>query len=354
MADGGLGPVCPEAIVCRTGPWATPGEAELLVVFGLAQRRLATGHFSYTPDPQLLSAEPSMGFRGGGRVIRVTGTNLDVVQRPLLSVWLEEAPAGPQRLDPQQVAEHHRCENGGAPQAAQNTTAWQTCSWLEAGLLECSTACSANSSGLLLCPSPALPGLARLRRMFFTLDNIRVDFVNASGGQDFLYQPDPRLHPLSRDRPAHPYRLKPGNVLDVEGEGLNLGISKEEVQVQIGKGECVVKTLTLTHLYCEPPMWPPLPLNSSSALPEFIVQMGNLRLNLGPVKYEVEASLPSFPTEAQIGLGVGVSVLTSMVLLLILMYRRKSKQAMRDYKKVLVQLENLEISVGDQCRKEFT
>lgn len=27
---------------------------------------------------------------------------------------------------------------------------------------------------------------------------------------------------------------------------------------------------------------------------------------------------------------------------------------MRDYQKVLVQLENLETGVGDQCRKEFT
>lgn len=36
------------------------------------------------------------------------------------------------------------------------------------------------------------------------------------------------------------------------------------------------------------------------------------------------------------------------------LYRRKSKQALRDYKKVLVQLETLEINVGDQCRKEFT
>lgn len=34
--------------------------------------------------------------------------------------------------------------------------------------------------------------------------------------------------------------------------------------------------------------------------------------------------------------------------------RRKSKQALQEYKKVLVQLENLEVSVGDQCRKEFT
>ena len=34
--------------------------------------------------------------------------------------------------------------------------------------------------------------------------------------------------------------------------------------------------------------------------------------------------------------------------------RHKSKQALRDYQTVLVQLENLEIGVGDQCRKEFT
>lgn len=35
-------------------------------------------------------------------------------------------------------------------------------------------------------------------------------------------------------------------------------------------------------------------------------------------------------------------------------YRRKSKQALRDYKKVQIQLENLETSVRDRCKKEFT
>lgn len=34
--------------------------------------------------------------------------------------------------------------------------------------------------------------------------------------------------------------------------------------------------------------------------------------------------------------------------------RRKSKQALRDYKKVQIQLENLESSVRDRCKKEFT
>lgn len=143
-----------------------------------------------------------------------------------------------------------------------------------------------------------MPDDARPQRVFFSLDNVRVDFVNASGGQDFLYQPNPRLAPLSRKGPA---RLKPGNVLDVEvrasatiaaqgavgragqpgsgpwsvsqGEGLNLGISKEEVRVHIGDGECLVKTLTLTHLYCEPPTRVPQPANGSSALPQFVVRL---------------------------------------------------------------------------------
>lgn len=335
-------PVCPEAIVCHTMPQAGPGEAVVRVVFGQAQRTLGASPFRYTANPQLTAAEPSVSFRGGGRLIRVRGQDLDVVRRPLLSVWLEStAEAQATGTQPQDL--RRGC---GAP--AQPP---QACVQLEGGLLQCSTVCSINSSSLLLCRSPAVPDDARPQRVFFSLDNVLVDFANASGGQDFLYQPNPRLAPLSRKGPA---RLKPGNVLDVEGEGLNLGISKEEVRVHIGDGECLVKTLTLTHLYCEPPPRVPQPANGSSALPQFVVQMGNLRLALGPVQYEAEPAPPAFPVEAQIGLGIGAAVLTAAVLLLTLMYRHKSKQALRDYQKVLVQLENLEIGVGDQCRKEFT
>lgn len=39
---------------------------------------------------------------------------------------------------------------------------------------------------------------------------------------------------------------------------------------------------------------------------------------------------------------------------LLCLSRRKSKQALRDYKKVQIQLENLETSVRDRCKKEFT
>lgn len=57
-------PVCPKAIVCRTMPQATPGEAAVLVVFGHAERRLLSSSFRYTANPQLVAAEPSVSFRG--------------------------------------------------------------------------------------------------------------------------------------------------------------------------------------------------------------------------------------------------------------------------------------------------
>lgn len=91
--------------------------------------------------------------------------------------------------------------------------------------------------------------------------------------------------------------------------------------MHIGAGECLVKTLTLTHLYCEPPPYAPQPANGSGPLPQFVVQMGNVRLALGPVLYEVEPAVPAFPVEAQVGLGLGAAVLIAAVLLLTLMYR---------------------------------
>lgn len=118
--------------------------------------------------------------------------------------------------------------------------------------------------------------------------------------------------------------------------------------MHIGDSECLVKTLTLTHLYCEPP--PQVPQPSNGTLLQFVVrlgpqaqswaarairasaqescashhpqvQMGNVRLVLGPVQYEAEPVLSAFPVEAQVGLGVGAALLITAVLLLTLMYR---------------------------------
>uniref|UniRef100_A0A8D2NID5 Plexin-B1 n=1 Tax=Zonotrichia albicollis TaxID=44394 RepID=A0A8D2NID5_ZONAL len=127
-----------------------------------------------------------------------------------------------------------------------------------------------------------------------------------------------------------------------QGENLDLAISKDEVMAMIGEGICVVKTLTRNHLYCEPPSEQPAPRHrtkreGTDLLPEFTVQMGNLNFLLGRVQYDTESQL-TFPLENNFPSYC----------------RRKSKQALRDYKKVQIQLENLETSVRDRCKKEFT
>uniref|UniRef100_A0A8B9TEV5 Plexin-B1 n=1 Tax=Anas platyrhynchos TaxID=8839 RepID=A0A8B9TEV5_ANAPL len=207
--------------------------------------------------------------------------------------------------------------------------------------------CLVNSSYLILCKTPAINLLLRSVhiKLEFILDNLSFDF-NSLHPMPFSYEVNPILKPLNAEDPAKPYRHKPGSVISVEGENLDLAISKDEVMAMIGEGICVVKTLTRNHLYCEPPSEQPHLLSLQ-------VQMGNLNFLLGRVQYDTESQL-TFPLEAQIGLGVGASFVALVVLVIVFIYRRKSKQALRDYKKVQIQLENLETSVRDRCKKEFT
>lgn len=48
--------------------------------------------------------------------------------------------------------------------------------------------------------------------------------------------------------------------------------------------------------------------------------MGNLNFSLGKVQYD-NLSPPTFPLEAQIGVGVGASIVALIVLIIVLIYR---------------------------------
>lgn len=48
--------------------------------------RGSNSEYSYTQDPQVESVEPLATFRSGGRVLTVTGANLDVVGHPRMYI----------------------------------------------------------------------------------------------------------------------------------------------------------------------------------------------------------------------------------------------------------------------------
>ncbi|MFT7812783.1 plexin-B1 isoform X1 [Arapaima gigas] len=350
-----------DRIQCRTGVSNRTGEHRVTVHYGSTERHLLGSSYHYTPDPNITNAAPSKSFLSGGRVIRVSGHNLDVVQEPriLVTVYpLEQHHPTRRRRRVRTATESHTL--AAAPQRHRRIVPEPGCP----GDALCTTRhymerCQVNTSSLILCRTPALEAEAHRARVQveFLLDNLRFDFATV-GRSAFSYEINPTLHPLNRHDPSEPYRYKPGSVISVEGENLDLAIFKEEVVALMGEGICAMKTLTRNHLYCEPPVQQPSPRanrkrDGTDALPEFIVLMSNLNFSLGKVQYDTQ-SLSNFPLEAQIGVGVGASIVALIVLIIVLIYRRKSKQALRDYKKVQIQLENLETSVRDRCKKEFT
>ncbi|XP_075951524.1 plexin-B1 [Anarhichas minor] len=354
-----------DQISCLTRGSNRTGEHGITVRFGGTERHLPGLVYHYTPNPNISMAAPSKSFLSGGRIIRVSGQNLDVVQEPKMRVTLSP----PDTLPPRR-RRSARGRSEGSPTGGRDHQGplkrWRRivpeADCPEGALChvkQYETRCTVNGSTLILCPTPAVGPEARRARVkvHFLLDSLHFDFGTVGNGA-FSYEPNPQLYLLNQNDPSKPYHHKPGSIISVEGENLDLAIYKHEVEARIGAGVCSVKTLTHNHLYCEPPAQQPSVTagkkpDGMDSLPEFTVNMGNLNFSLGRVQYDSQAQ-STFPLEAQVGVGVGASIVALIVLIIVLIYRRKSKQAMRDYKKVQIQLENLETSVRDRCKKEFT
>ncbi|XP_069550162.1 plexin-B1 isoform X2 [Brachyistius frenatus] len=355
-----------DQISCLTRGSNRTGEHSITVRFGGAERHLQGLVYHYTPNPNITKAAPSKSFLSGGRIIRVSGHNLDVVQEPKMRVTLSPPDTLPPRRRRSVNRKKNRSLTGGQDHRGPLRRWRRIVPEVDCpqGTLchvkQYESRCTVNSSSLILCPTPAVGPEARRARVkvHFLLDSLHFDFSTV-GNEVFSYEPNPKLYPLNQNDPSKPYHHKPGSIISVEGENLDLAIYKQEVEAQIGEGLCSVKTLTHNHLYCEPPAQQPSVtvskklMDGMDSLPEFTVRMGNLNFSLGRVQYDSQAQ-STFPLEAQVGVGVGASIVALIVLIIVLIYRRKSKQAMRDYKKVQIQLENLETSVRDRCKKEFT
>ncbi|XP_040889773.1 plexin-B1 [Toxotes jaculatrix] len=353
------------SVQCVTGSSNKTGEHRVTLHYGSSQRHLHTSSYFYTHNPNITHAKPAKSFMAGGRLIYVSGHNLDVVQEPRMVVTVSPSESVSQSKMRRRRRKRRSTEEKEDGERTLGRPVRMVPDPVCPGDPRCSVKqfterCEVNSSTLILCRSPMVDSSISGSKITveFLLDNLLFDFSSLNP-QAFSYEPNPVLRRLNQQEPLKAYRYNPGSFIQLEGEDLDLAITKEEVVVLVGEGVCAVKTLTKNHLYCEPPPQQPAPgpngkkREGSDNLPEFTVQMGNLNFSLGKVLYD-NLSLSTFPLEAQIGVGVGASIVALIVLIIVLIYRRKSKQALRDYKKVQIQLENLETSVRDRCKKEFT
>jgi plexin A len=146
-------------------------------------------------------------------------------------------------------------------------------------------------------------------------------------------------------------KLYKGDTLVIEGEHLNDACDETDVSVLIGSQKCNVTSLAQTQLVCTPPELQPPGNDNERGLPMVTVRVGQfLRFQVGYLQYELMKT-SIFPAEAYWLAAGSATILMILFGIVVLIYRRKSTQAEREYKRIQIQMDTLESNVRSECKQ---
>ncbi|KAF9417011.1 hypothetical protein HW555_005839 [Spodoptera exigua] len=319
-------------LICITPKANAPRVIHTLTVgIDNANRTLHGDLFNYTADPTIMEIKPLKSFVSGGRMITVHGTNLHTIQKPLMKLYFanEVLPVNHTACT---VLNEHQME---CPSPAVNKKYFEI---LQATKTQTST-----------------PQIAM--KVGFVLDNVETM-------HEKHFNP-PRTHMVFVDDP-HVYQFPnkgvksyKGDPLVIEGENLIRASDETDVIVTIGTQPCNVTSLTMQQLLCTPPEIQPANTDenglqiSEISLPLVVVKIGkNLRFPIGYLHYELLRNY-NFPPEVIAGIAGGTFFLVLIFMIVLVMYRRRSTKAEREYKRIQIQMDTLESNVRLECKLAF-
>uniref|UniRef100_A0A8C0NIB0 Plexin B2 n=1 Tax=Canis lupus familiaris TaxID=9615 RepID=A0A8C0NIB0_CANLF len=307
---------------CVTGPQSVLGELPLEIYYGGSRVPSPGVLFTYRENPVLRAFEPLRSFVSGGRSINVTGQGFSLIQRFAMVVIAEPLQSWRQRR--------------------------------EAGLLQPTTVVGTEyvfyNDSKVVFSSPAVPEEPEAYNLtaLIQMDGHRALLRTEAGA--FEYVADPTFENFTGG-----VKKQVNKLIHARGTNLNKAMTLHEAEAFVGAERCIMKTLTETDLYCEPPEVQPPPKrrqkrDTTHNLPEFIVKFGSREWVLGRVEYDTRAS------DVPLSLILPLVIVPMVVVIAVSVYCywRKSQQAEREYEKIKSQLEGLEESVRDRCKKEFT
>lgn len=325
-------------LTCITSRASKPiNIAKLTLSIDGANRTLEGNPFNYTQDPTIMEIKPLKSFVSGGRMIFVHGSNLDSVQSPEMEVYGYNEPV------------------------PINKT---TCTVLSANQMECPSP-AVNREFLLSKKriSRSVRKLASVKlsesqlvlRIGFIMDGVasvrdleKNQFSNMR--TQLIYVEDPKFLEFPNN-----VKLYKGDTLVIEGENLNMASDETDVAVTIGQKPCNVTSLALTQLVCSPPEVQPLDtdengIKTRDGLPLVVVRVGrSLRFPIGYLKYDVLKPF-ALPPEAIAMIACGIILFVLFFVAILFVYRRKSTQAEREYKRIQIQMDTLESNVRSECK----
>ncbi|KAM3925322.1 plexin-B2 [Leptodactylus fuscus] len=306
-----------EEIICVTSKAKKEGNVKVKLSYGTNTLKEA-GKFTYRSNPVISQFNPDRSFASGGRNITISGIGFNIVQHFSMMATSQSSREKRDLNEAYQIIEKE-------------------------DILE-----KVNDT-VIIFSSPQVPE-SHLNSEVTV--RIKMDgYVTSLETTElsFNYLNDPTF-----DNFTDGIKKQVNNLINAKGNKLNAAMTIEEAKAFVGEGICKINTLTSTDLYCVPPEEQPPPRkrhkrDTTDNLPEFMVKFGNREWILGKVEY---GQSPAIPLHIIIPV-----VLIPMILIIVTavyFYRRKSQQAEREYEKVKQQLEGLEESVRDRCKKEFT
>ncbi|XP_047453198.1 plexin-B2b isoform X2 [Mugil cephalus] len=294
-----------ETITCWTGEYrADPTPTDRLTVtmkYGKKTTKNITDAFRFLENPTVQSHHPKESFVCGGRNIVVTGSGFDIIQTAVM------------RVDGNNSSSLEKAHQ-------RNDTVLQFRS-----------------------PTVSKTVMNQRLKTYIQLDNWVKEL------KPFNYYPDPVFNDLPKKV------ITATSIIIVTGNGFSKAMTAKEAEAYVGDVECVVNTLQDDKLFLDPPSTTPKTRSRRQRRDtrpeqlELMIKFGNGEWVVGSVEYEKKNDLSLYI--------IIPAVIVPMLLIIIISvycYRRKSQQAEREYEKVKHQLENLEESVRDRCKKEFT
>ncbi|XP_067110336.1 LOW QUALITY PROTEIN: plexin-A4, partial [Osmerus mordax] len=260
--------------------------------------------FEYVEDPTITKLEPEWSIFSGHTPVTVTGTNLDIIQNPLIRAKYKD----------------HDTVN----------------------------TCEVLSPTSMLCQAPPLPvHLGRQREVperpdefGFILDD--VEAVLALNTSSFIYYPNPEFEALSV---SGVLELKPGSPIILKGRNFlpstNSGNGKLNYTVLIGEKPCML-TVSDTQLLCEVP--------NLTGRRKVLARVGGIEYSPGVVHITSDSPLSS---TAIIGIAAAGALLILFIVVVLIAYKRKSRESDLTLKRLQMQMDNLESRVALECKEAF-
>uniref|UniRef100_A0A8B9FA04 Plexin-B2 n=1 Tax=Amazona collaria TaxID=241587 RepID=A0A8B9FA04_9PSIT len=333
-------------IVCQVGPMNEPKQGQIEVdIDGKLGKSPSEVLFTYQ-EPHPSQIRPQSGPQAGGTTLTITGTHLATGSKKDVQVSVGSQPCN--------VGGRNITVTGTGFELIQSFSLVVHAERPEAGKMnlkrfEGKLVKRLNETTVVFSSPPILEDPENYNiTTIILMDHYHLVVKNES--HSFTYVADPTFENFTDG-----IKKQVNKLINAKGSNLNKAMTIDEAQAFVGDESCNIKTLTETDLYCEPPEVQPQPKkrqkrDTINNLPEFIVKFGLREWILGRVEYDTRVS----DIPLNLILPLVLIPMIAIIIISIICYRRKSQQAEREYEKIKSQLEGLEESVRDRCKKEFT